>query len=156
MIEQMNEHDLDTLEGEIREVDFVITLAEQDKKVQNYLLGEVVRKFEIDGLKERQETIIYEDKVAEVLELTRHDTGRINKFILKLLQTEEIEQVLWENYIDQMGSKGLLIRAERIIEEYEKQQKRKKQEQIQAFQKDYNREYRHAIITTVNSINNRS
>lgn len=115
----MSEEILDTLEGEIREIDFIISLAESDKAVEKYLLSEVIRKFEVEGLKDRQEQVFYEDKVAEVIELTRHDYDRVCRFIIKLLDTPEIADILFQHYIDQMGSKGLLAKADEIIEAVE-------------------------------------
>lgn len=104
----MNEDVLETLEGEVREIDFVISLAEQDKAVKNYLLSEVIRKFEVEGLKERQEQVFYEDKVAEVVELTRHEQSRVYAFVIKLLDTPEIEGLLMQHYADYFGSQGMM------------------------------------------------
>jgi hypothetical protein len=100
--------DYDTLEGEIREIDFVISLAESDKAVEKYLLSEILRKFEVDGLKNKQEQVFYEDKIAEVVELTRHDTGRIHTFCMKLVETPELDKILFDHYIDLLGSQGML------------------------------------------------
>jgi len=89
---------------EIKEIDYLITLAKEDSEVKDVLLSRVLHEF--DDLKEKQRTIFFEDMVSEICEIAKHDTAKKWYLLKQILEyfTGELE----EHWYEYFASNGII------------------------------------------------
>jgi len=91
------ENKLEIMSNEICEINNIIALAKADSEVEQILLSEIAREFKPE-LEQKEEMIIYEDKVFEVIELAKHDQTKMITFMTAILENREINDLLFNHY----------------------------------------------------------
>ena len=90
------------MSNEYMEINNIIALAKADSEIETILLSEIAREFKPE-LEQKQEMIIYEDKIYEVIELAKHDMVKMTMLMTAILENQEINNLLLNHFKEVMG-----------------------------------------------------
>ena len=94
---------LEVMSNEFIEINNIIALAKADSDIQQMLLGEIVREFEGE-LNTKKEQVFYQDQIAEIIELAKHDMDKMITLFTMILEDEDINAELFRHFQELINS----------------------------------------------------